>query len=237
MALTKLSFNQINSNSAQFSSGVINVNTEAKEISENIGFIFNRDGGTTSNVGIMFNNATNSFVCSETISTANTVELGQKVDISVKSVILENTDNKKDSVLSIQTRGTKNTLVLDGQPLINGGLLQYSDKSLFPESGDSNVLYCDMSSSRLYKYMDNIGYSLISDISGEIQTNRLPSDVAGLVDLEGVNGAFGLVRKLHQGVYALDPTEYATTEQTHKMCEKLNDIQQAIEHIKTHLGL
>lgn len=85
--------------------------------------------------------------------------------------------------------------------------------------------------------MDNIGYSLISDISGEIQTNRLPPDVAGLVDLEGANGAFGLVRKLHQGVYALDPTDYATTEQVKMMVEKLNDLQQTMEYIKAHLGI
>lgn len=237
MSLTKLSFNQINSNAAQFSSGIINVNTGAKELSDNIGFIFNRDGGMTPNVAIVFNNATDSFVFSETISSTHAVELGRKVNISAKSITLENTDNKKDTVLSIQTSGTKSTLALDGKPLINGGLLQYSDKSLFPESGDSNILYCDMATRKLYKYVANTGYSLISDINGEIQPNRLPHDVAGLVDLEGVNGTFGLVRKLQQGIYTLDPTEYATTEQVKMMIEKLNDLQQTMESIKAHLGI
>lgn len=95
MALTKLSFNQINSNAAQFSSGIINVNTAAKELSDNIGFIFNRDGSVTPNVAIVFNNTTDSFVFSETINSIHAVELGRKVNISAKSITLENTDNKK----------------------------------------------------------------------------------------------------------------------------------------------
>lgn len=237
MSLTKLAFNQINSNAVQLSSGIINVNIDAKELSENIGFIFNRDGGTTSNVAIVFNNSKDAFVFSETISSESTIELGQKVNISVKSIILENTDNKKDAVLAVQSIGTKNALALDGQPIVNGGLLQYSDKSLFPETGDVNIIYCDLSTSRLYKYMDNLGYSLISDINGNVRADRLPTDISGLVDLEGVNGTFGLVRKLQQGVYALDPTVYATTEQLIKLSEKLNNIQNSIDYIKNHLRI
>ena len=72
MALTRPSFNQINSTVTSLNDPLTVVNKTATSASQDIGFIFNRDGGATANVAIVWDETNDQFVLVNTSSSGAT---------------------------------------------------------------------------------------------------------------------------------------------------------------------
>ena len=72
MALTRPSFNQINSTVTSLNDPLTVINKSATSASQDLGFIFNRDGGATANVAIVWDETNDQFVLVNTSSSGAT---------------------------------------------------------------------------------------------------------------------------------------------------------------------
>ena len=72
MALTRPSFNQINSTVTALNDPLTVINKSATSASQDLGFVFNRDGGATANVAIIWDETNDQFALVTTSSSGAT---------------------------------------------------------------------------------------------------------------------------------------------------------------------
>lgn len=102
MALTRPLLDQINTNKADISDNIVSVNSGASNIGNDIGFIFNRDGGISDNVTITWKESSNVVVFGYTTDSGEyvtqDVNITGNVGIDVGYIMMNNVSVSIDSV-------------------------------------------------------------------------------------------------------------------------------------------